>query len=163
MTVAKIPAALARYRKVAEAASDAETSFNRVVLEKRRMLEDQRRTAWRRFHLLDMIWRAVQPLPDLDDATDAAMEAVFKDIGWIGQTGTVDDLPEMDDPVLDQLEPLAEAMHALAHGQEPDRAPEAVLSGFETWYHEQRGMSFYELLAARSEHPPVPSGGQGAG
>jgi len=148
MTVQKPPLFLARYRQVAEAAQQAETDFNREAEQRRAMLEKQRSIAWWRFRLLDLMHKAAAPLSERDDATDAALEAVFRELGWI--TGTLDDLPDADDPVADQLEPVAEAVHAIAHRRKPERPVEALMAEFEEWYRRERGIDFFALFAPRS-------------
>ena len=59
-------------------------------------------------------WRASQPSrPDREIAVERQLVALFRDIGWID--GGLDELGEGARPLLDWLQPIAEALHAVAH------------------------------------------------
>jgi hypothetical protein len=87
---------------------------------------------------------------------------LFRDIGWID--GGLDELGEGARPLLDWLQPIAEALHAVAHpaaddaGDEPKEPPVAdpiaAFRAFEAWYEADRGQPFLQVFERYM--PPTP-------
>ena len=94
--------------------------------------------------------------------SDEQLVALFRDIGWID--GGLDELGEGARPLLDWLQPIAEALHAVAHpaaddaGEEPKEPPVAdpiaAFRAFEAWYEADRGQPFLQVFERYM--PPTP-------
>lgn len=121
----------------------------------------ERAFAWRRLNALSDMARAASLESECEASIERQLVALFREIGWVEN-----DLSELGDgakPLIDQLRPIAEALHAEIHpdppeekeeGAAPRADPIAAFRAFETWYERERGEPF--LQAFERWTPPTP-------
>jgi hypothetical protein len=153
---------IARLQADCTAAEAAERTVRAEVEAKLKEAERARAFAWRRLSALGDMARIAALEPDREIAVERQLVALFRDIGWID--GGLDELGEGARPLLDWLQPIAEALHAVAHpaaddaGEEPKEPPVAdpvaAFRAFEAWYEADRGQPF--LLVFERYMPPTP-------
>jgi len=121
----------------------------------------ERAFAWRRLNALSDMARVAAVESERDVSVARQLAALFREIGWI--ENDLSELGEGAKPLLDQLRPIAEALHAGAHpapgdeGDEPPSPPAdpiAAFRAFEAWYERERGEPF--LQAFERYVPPTP-------
>jgi hypothetical protein len=123
--------------------------------------EQARAFAWRRLNALSDMAQAAAREPERETAVDAQLVALFREIGWI--EGGLAELGEGAQPLIEQLRPVAEALHAQAHpaaeGEEPDPAaavdPLEAFRAFEAWYEAERGQPFLQVFERYMAPTPV--------
>jgi hypothetical protein len=153
---------IARLQADCTAAEAAERTVRAEVEAQLKEAERDRAFAWRRLSALGDMARIAALEPDRDVAVERQLVALFRDIGWID--GGLDELGEGARPLLDWLQPIAEALHAVAHpvaddaGDEPKEPPVAdpiaAFRAFEAWYEADRGQPFLQVFERYM--PPTP-------
>jgi len=153
---------IARLQADCTAAEAAERQVRASVESQIRDAERARTFAWRRLSALSDMARVAALEPDRDRAVERQLEALFRDIGWI--ENSLAELGEGARPLLDWLRPIAEALPAEAHPQQPEDGrpaeppviadPIAAFRAFEAWYEAQRGQPF--LQVSDRYVPPTP-------
>jgi hypothetical protein len=153
---------IARLQADCTAAEAAERTVRAAVEAQLKEAERARAFAWRRLSALGDMARIAALEPDREIAVERQLVALFRDIGWID--GGLDELGEGARPLLDWLQPIAEALHAVAHpvadeaGDEPKEPsvadPIAAFRAFEAWYEADRGQPFLQVFERYM--PPTP-------
>jgi hypothetical protein len=153
---------IARLQADCTAAEAAERTVRAEVESQLKEAERARAFAWRRLSALGDMARIAALEPDRELAVERQLVALFRDIGWID--GGLDELGEGARPLLDWLQPIAEALHAVAHpvaddaGDEPKEPPVAdpiaAFRAFEAWYEADRGQPFLQVFERYM--PPTP-------
>jgi hypothetical protein len=153
---------IARLQADCTAAEAAERAVRAEVEAQLKEAERARAFAWRRLSALGDMARIAALEPDREIAVERQLVALFRDIGWID--GGLDELGEGARPLLDWLQPIAEALHAVAHpaaddaGDEPKEPPVAdpiaAFRAFEAWYEADRGQPFLQVFERYM--PPTP-------
>ncbi len=153
---------IARLQADCTAAEAAERTVRAEVESQLKEAERARAFAWRRLSALGDMARIAALEPDREIAVERQLVALFRDIGWID--GGLDELGEGARPLLDWLQPIAEALHAVAHpvaddaGDEPKEPPVAdpiaAFRAFEAWYEADRGQPFLQVFERYM--PPTP-------
>ncbi len=153
---------IARLQADCTAAEAAERAVRAEVEARLKEAERARAFAWRRLSALGDMARIAALEPDREIAVERQLVALFRDIGWID--GGLDELGEGVRPLLDWLQPIAEALHAVAHpvaddaGEEPKEPPVAdpiaAFLAFEAWYEADRGQPFLQVFERYM--PPTP-------
>jgi hypothetical protein len=153
---------IARLQADCTAAEAAERAVRAEVEAQLKEAERDRAFAWRRLSALGDMARIAALEPDREIAVERQLVALFRDIGWID--GGLDELGEGARPLLDWLQPIAEALHAVAHpvaddaGDEPKEPPVAdpiaAFRAFEAWYEADRGQPFLQVFERYM--PPTP-------
>lgn len=153
---------IARLQADCTAAEAAERTVRAEVESQLKEAERARAFAWRRLSALGDMARIAALEPDREIAVERQLVALFRDIGWID--GGLDELGEGARPLLDWLQPIAEALHAVAHpaaddaGDEPKEPPVAdpiaAFLAFEAWYEADRGQPFLQVFERYM--PPTP-------
>jgi hypothetical protein len=153
---------IARLQADCTAAEAAERTVRAEVESQLKEAERARAFAWRRLSALGDMARIAALEPDREIAVERQLVALFRDIGWIN--GGLDELGEGARPLLDWLQPIAEALHAVAHpvaddaGDEPKEPPVAdpiaAFRAFEAWYEADRGQPFLQVFERYM--PPTP-------
>ena len=153
---------IARLQADCTAAEAAERTVRAEVESQLKEAERARAFAWRRLSALGDMARIAALEPDREIAVERQLVALFRDIGWID--GGLDELGEGARPLLDWLQPIAEALHAVAHpaaddaGEEPKEPPVAdpiaAFLAFEAWYEADRGQPFLQVFERYM--PPTP-------
>ena len=153
---------IARLQADCTAAEAAERTVRAAVEAQLKEAERARAFAWRRLSALGDMARIAALEPDREIAVERQLVALFRDIGWID--GGLDELGEGARPLLDWLQPIAEALHAVAHpvadeaGDEPKEPsvadPIAAFRAFEAWYEADRGQHFLQVFERYM--PPTP-------
>ena len=153
---------IARLQADCTAAEGAERTVRAEVESQLKEAERARAFAWRRLSALGDMARIAALEPDREIAVERQLVALFRDIGWID--GGLDELGEGARPLLDWLQPIAEALHAVAHpaaddaGEEPKEPPVAdpiaAFLAFEAWYEADRGQPFLQVFERYM--PPTP-------
>ncbi len=153
---------IARLQADCTAAEAAERTVRAEVEAQLKEAERARAFAWRRLSALGDMARIAALEPDREIAVERQLVALFRDIGWID--GGLDELGEGARPLLDWLQPIAEALHAVAHpvaddaGDEPKEPPVAdpiaAFRAFEAWYEADRGQPFLQVFERYM--PPTP-------
>ena len=153
---------IARLQADCTAAEAAERAVRAEVEAQLKEAEQARAFAWRRLSALGDMARIAALEPDREIAVERQLVALFRDIGWID--GGLDELGEGARPLLDWLQPIAEALHAVAHpaaddaGDEPKEPPVAdpiaAFRAFEAWYEADRGQPFLQVFERYM--PPTP-------
>lgn len=143
--------------------TDAETQERAVraaVETQLREAEQARAFAWRRLNALGDMARIAALEPDRERAVERQLVGLFREIGWI-ENG-LEELSESARPLLDRLQPIAEALHAAAHpapAETQDELPAhaeplAAFRAFEAWYEAERGQPFLQVFERYV--PPTP-------
>jgi hypothetical protein len=153
---------IARLQADCTAAETAERAVRATVEAQLKEVERTRAFAWRRLNALKDMARIAALEPDRAIAVERQLVALFRDIGWIDN-----DLAELGDgaqPLLDWLRPIAEALHAGSHPDEPAGGtveppppvadPIAAFLAFEAWYEAERGQPFLQVFERYA--PPTP-------
>ena len=153
---------IARLQADCTAAEAAERAVRAEVEAQLKEAERARAFAWRRLSALGDMARIAALEPDREIAVERQLVALFRDIGWID--GGLDELGDGARPLLDWLQPIAEALHAVAHpaaddaGEEPTEPPVAdpiaAFRAFEAWYEADRGQPFLQVFERYM--PPTP-------
>ena len=153
---------IARLQADCTAAEAAERTVRAEVEAQLKEAERARAFAWRRLSALGDMARLAALEPDREIAVERQLVALFRDIGWID--GGLDELGEGARPLLDWLQPIAEALHAVAHpvaddaGDDPEEPPVAdpiaAFLAFEAWYEADRGQPFLQVFERYM--PPTP-------
>ena len=153
---------IARLQADCTAAEAAERTVRADVEAQLKEAERARAFAWRRLSALGDMARIAALEPDREIAVERQLVALFRDIGWID--GGLDELGEGARPLLDWLQPIAEALHAGAHpvaddaGDDPKEPPVAdpiaAFRAFEVWYEADRGQPFLQVFERYM--PPTP-------
>ena len=153
---------IARLQADCTAAEAAERAVRAEVEAQLKEAERDRAFAWRRLSALGDMARIAALEPDREIAVERQLVALFRDIGWID--GGLDELGEGARPLLDWLQPIAEALHAVAHPAADDAAEEpkeppvadpiAAFRAFEAWYEADRGQPFLQVFERYM--PPTP-------
>ena len=135
---------LLELRAAAEAAKTAEGSFRREATQRIAALEEERAFAFRRFNLMQAIAEAMASAESEEIAVASAFAALRTRLGWNADS-------EARSEVMTHFGPVALALfRAIAPGEdEPVTNVREELAGFERWYSETRGSSFWILF----EHP----------
>ena len=153
---------IARLQADCTAAEAAERTVRAEVESQLKEAERARAFAWRRLSALGDMARIAALEPDREIAVERQLVALFRDIGWID--GGLDELGEGARPLLHWLQPIAEALHAVAYpavddaGDEPEEPPVAdpiaAFLAFEAWYEADRGQPFLQVFERYM--PPTP-------
>ena len=153
---------IARLQADCTAAEAAERTVRAEVESQLKEAERARAFAWRRLSALGDMARIAALEADRAIAVERQLVALFRDIGWID--GGLDELGEGARPLLEWLQPIAEALHAVAHpivadagaeAKEPSVAdPIAAFRAFEAWYEADRGQPFLQVFERYM--PPTP-------
>jgi hypothetical protein len=153
---------IARLQADCTAAEAAERTVRAKVEAQLKEAEQARAFAWRRLSALGDMARIAALEPDREIAVERQLVALFRDIGWVD--GGLDELGEGARPLLGWLQPIAEALHAVAHpaaddaGDEPKEPlvadPIAAFRAFEAWYEADRGQPFLQVFERYM--PPTP-------
>ena len=99
---------IARLQADCTAAEAAERTVRAEVEAQLKEAERARAFAWRRLSALGDMARIAALEPDREIAVERQLVALFRDIGWID--GGLDELGEGARPLLDWLQPIAEAL-----------------------------------------------------
>ncbi len=152
---------IARLQADCTAAEAAERAVRADVEAQLKQAERARSFAWRRLSALSDMARIAALELDRELAIDRQLVALFREIGWID--GNLEELGEINRPLLGWLRPIAEAMHAEAHPVAADgdeREPPAIsdpiaaFRAFEAWYESERGEPFLQVFERYM--PPTP-------
>jgi hypothetical protein len=153
---------IARLQADCTAAEATERAVRAEVEAQLKEAERARAFAWRRLSALGDMARIAALEPEREIAVERQLVALFRDIGWID--GGLDELGEGARPLLDWLQPIAEALHAVAHPAADDAAEEpkeppvadpiAAFRAFEAWYEADRGQPFLQVFERYM--PPTP-------
>ena len=151
---------IARLQADCTSAEAAERAVRANVEAQLKQAERDRAFAWRRLNALGDMARIAALEPDRAVAVDRQLVALFREIGWID--GGMDELAEVNRPLLDWLRPIAEALHAEAHpvdtageaAEPPVSDPIAAFRAFEAWYESERGEPFLQVFERYM--PPTP-------
>lgn len=123
-------------KAAADGAARAEDDFRREVAEKTKTLERERAFAHRRLNFMRAIADAVASAEDEAIAVAAAGAVVQAKLGWASDS-------EARSEVLDRFMPVSKAVFADSDSSED---VVAALRGFEDWYLDTRGSSFWALF-----------------
>ena len=156
---------IARLQADCTAAEAAERTVRADVEARIKRAETARAFAWRRLNALSDMARIAAAEPEREVAVERQLVGLFREIGWI--EGGLSELSESAQPLVTQLRPIAEALHAQAHPPAVDGAgaaveapdeqlldPLAAFRAFEAWYQAERGQPF--LQAFERYMPPTP-------
>lgn len=136
-------------KTAAEAAKTAEGSFRREAALRVAALEHERAFAFRRLNLMQVITGSMASAESEEIAVASAFAALRTRLGW--------DLDsQARSQVLTQFSPVALALfRTQASGEDGSTTlAHEALAGFERWYAETRGSSFWNLF--EHEMPDTP-------
>jgi hypothetical protein len=139
---------LARLEEEAVAANSREQEFRRQAAAEIARLEAERAYVHRRMNALKDMVRVAGACETAEDACNAQLTYVFKDIGWIATS--LDDLDEGKTEIAERLKPVAEAVYLAIAPQDEENPssehsdPVALFHDFEGWFEATHGKRFLD-------------------
>ncbi|KXF75597.1 hypothetical protein ATN84_16520 [Paramesorhizobium deserti] len=149
-----VPDYLEALRLAADEARSVEAAYRREAAARIALLEQERAFAFRRMNLMQLIAETVRPRQtDGVDTVDGsgeeiavagALAALRTRLGWSSDS-------EARDATLARFAPVAGALYRASVGDTTDKpgvSPDVAkkLAGFEAWYEETHGVSFWTLF-----------------
>ncbi len=152
---------IARLQADCTAAEANERSVRALVDAQIKAAATERAFAWRRLNALADMARAAAQESEREASIQRQLTVLFREIGWI--ENNLIELGEGAKPLIERLQPIAEALHAEAHpapveesGEAPTAPadPIAAFRAFESWYENERGEPFLQVFERWT--PPTP-------
>jgi hypothetical protein len=131
-------------RRVAEQSRAAEDAHRAAAEARTRLLETQRRTAFRRLSVIEALAKEAERHETAEVAEPPMLAALFRALDWVDND--LSELPPEADAVIEQAKPLIRAVHAERWQRETDIAPDRALATLEAWHREARGREIFDAM-----------------
>ena len=142
---------LVALQSAAQHADRAEDDLQREIVERRKVIEQTRKFAYRRYNFMRAIAGAVTGAENWEAAVDGALVSMRNSLGWSGDS-------EARRETMEDFVPVVEAVFASvspAEAEPPDADVLGALEQFEAKYLAKRGAPFWSLFENYFPETPV--------